>query len=419
MRAGIAFLSILLAGVSGCETLNSDGGTGSLSQYQGTYQFPDGSIVTGGRLDESGQSTLLYIDPADGEPAGIFSTGRSPFQGIFGARASIEFEAEGEILYWRLPSGAVHRAERLSQPDTRAATFSNGEVALSGTLHLPHAAKHPIPAIVLAHGSGPANRHAGPWITFFVNEGYAVLSFDKRGEGGSSGDWRESTYIDLAEDTVAAAAWLARQNEIDARRIGLKTSSQSGWYGPLAVERSDNLSFLIQRAAPAVNIGVGTAHEIAEEMRADQVPENQIDAAIAFWEELHLLARDGASLGEANRRFDAIRDQPWFEAMFSDRDTIEADWWRIHGINMRLEPAATAATLDEPVLWFLAELDENVPYAASVAALRRAQESKDNLSVVTVKGARHSFLVTGANGQLRYTDQYWSRMADWLSDIAR
>lgn len=419
MRADIAFVSLLLAVASGCATLNPDGDTGSLRQYQGTYRFQDGSVVTGGRLDESGQSNLIYIDPADGDPAGIFSTSKSPFKGIFGTQASIEFEADGETLYWRMPSGAVHRAERVSQPVTRPATFSNGEVSLSGTLHLPGTRSRPFPAVVLAHGSGPANRHAGPWITFFVNEGYAVLSFDKRGEGGSSGDWRESTYIDLAEDTVAAAAWLARQDEIDASRIGLKTSSQSGWYGPLAVERSDNLSYLIQRAAPAVNIGAGTAHEIAEELRADQLPEDQIEAAIAFWEELHLLARDGASLREANRRFDAIRDEPWFEAMFSGWDAIEADWWRIHGINMQLEPAVTTATLDEPVLWFLAELDENVPYAASIAALRRAHQSKDDLTVVTVRGARHSFLVTGANGQLRYTDQYWSRMADWLSEIAR
>ena len=64
-------------------------------------------------------------------------------------------------------------------------TFQNGDVTLAGTLDLP-AGKGPFPAIVTVHGSSPLTPHNifNLYIShYFVQQGYAVLRYDKRGTG--------------------------------------------------------------------------------------------------------------------------------------------------------------------------------------------------------------------------------------------
>ena len=72
-------------------------------------------------------------------------------------------------------------------------SFRNGPVTLSGTLLLPES-RGPHPAIVLAHGSGAQDRNGYlANIRFMADHlarhGIAVLTFDKRGSGRSTGDW--------------------------------------------------------------------------------------------------------------------------------------------------------------------------------------------------------------------------------------
>ena len=71
---------------------------------------------------------------------------------------------------------------------------------LTGTLIAP-VTRGTHPAIVLVHGSGAENRaYMLPWARFLIRHGIAVLGYDKRGVGGSTGDWTAATYEDLAGD---------------------------------------------------------------------------------------------------------------------------------------------------------------------------------------------------------------------------
>jgi pimeloyl-ACP methyl ester carboxylesterase len=63
----------------------------------------------------------------------------------------------------------------------------SGDTSLAGTFIAP-ATPGPYPAVVLLHGSGPLTRHSfGPWPRFFNSLGMAVLVYDKRGTGASTG----------------------------------------------------------------------------------------------------------------------------------------------------------------------------------------------------------------------------------------
>jgi uncharacterized protein len=130
--------------------------------------------------------------------------------------------------------------EPTAEPKTREIeiTFQSGDVTLAGALLLPEGSV-PVPAIVLTHGSGRATRDEGrPFAERFVHDGLAALIFDKRGCGASGGSWTEASLDDLADDAIAAAAFLKSRSRVDGSRIGIWGVSQAGWVIPHAIARS-------------------------------------------------------------------------------------------------------------------------------------------------------------------------------------
>jgi uncharacterized protein len=125
-------------------------------------------------------------------------------------------------------------------------TFRSGDVTLAGTLLLPESSE-PVPAIVLTHGSGPATRdRSRPFAERFVHDGLAALIFDKRGCGASGGSWTEASLDDLADDAIAAVAFLKSRSTVDGMRIGIWGVSQAGWVIPHAIARSpDTFAFCV------------------------------------------------------------------------------------------------------------------------------------------------------------------------------
>ncbi|WP_158850806.1 alpha/beta hydrolase family protein [Saccharothrix deserti] len=102
-------------------------------------------------------------------------------------------------------------------------TFTIAGVVLAGSLTLPDRGA-PVPGVVMVGGAGPSDRDNGthfPAIRrHLVDAGIAVLSYDKRGVGGSSGDWLDATMDDLASDAAAALDFLPRPPG-DADRRGV------------------------------------------------------------------------------------------------------------------------------------------------------------------------------------------------------
>lgn len=118
--------------------------------------------------------------------------------------------------------------------------FYSGRTKLVGRLTLPEGGG-PFPAIVYTGwGSGKTTRRQfNP--NYMRRAGLAVFSYDKRGGGDSegvfveaglyTGEWR---LPQLADDALAAVAFLQGLEEINPDQIGLMGESQNGWTIPLA-----------------------------------------------------------------------------------------------------------------------------------------------------------------------------------------
>jgi uncharacterized protein len=108
--------------------------------------------------------------------------------------------------------------------------FHSGPAVLAGSLTMPDAGSGPWPAIVQGPGwMGLAAANAyKPYHEALLAAGFAVLAFDYRGFGDSTGD---ATYLDpmtQVADWRAAVTYLETRPEIDARRIGAFGSGGTG-----------------------------------------------------------------------------------------------------------------------------------------------------------------------------------------------
>ena len=97
--------------------------------------------------------------------------------------------------------------------------------------------------------------------------GIAVLRYDERGVGASSGEFAGATSADLATDVEAAIDRLKRRKDVDATRIILAGHSEGGLLAPMIASRRDDVAGVILLAPPGVNgakIAVNQSRLIAE-----------------------------------------------------------------------------------------------------------------------------------------------------------
>jgi fermentation-respiration switch protein FrsA (DUF1100 family) len=118
---------------------------------------------------------------------------------------------------------------------TRVVHFYSEGSRLEGDYFLPAGIKpgERRPGIVLCHGySGIRSLILPDYAKRFTAAGYAVLSFDYRGYGGSEGPKWRLMALEQVDDIRNAITWLEAQPEIDVERIGVWGTSNGGAHAP-------------------------------------------------------------------------------------------------------------------------------------------------------------------------------------------
>lgn len=143
----------------------------------------------------------------------------------------------------------------------REIKFSNtqAEIELSGTLSIPEG-KGPFPALVLISGSGPQDRDETilghkPFAViadFLTRKGYAVLRYDDRGVGSSTGQFKGATTQDFASDANSAWKYLNDLPEVDKTKIGVIGHSEGGIVAAMLASTNRNCAFVVSMAGPGI-----------------------------------------------------------------------------------------------------------------------------------------------------------------------
>ncbi len=136
---------------------------------------------------------------------------------------------------------------------------TKANITLAGTFTRPKGNKK-YPVVILISGSGRHDRDGSipthkPFLVlsdFLTHKGIAVLRFDDRGFGASTGDFSKATTADFAEDVLSAVSYLKSRKDIDAKHIGLIGHSEGGIIAPMVANRTKDVSFIVTLAATGI-----------------------------------------------------------------------------------------------------------------------------------------------------------------------
>lgn len=128
--------------------------------------------------------------------------------------------------------------------------IASGQVKLAASFQSP-TGNGPFPAVAIIAGSGPQHRNAFRELTgSLIGRGIAVLSYDKRGCGQSTGDLSAATLGELTDDASAVTAYLETRKDVDRKRIALIGMSQGGLIAPAVAAQRADVAAIVLLGAP-------------------------------------------------------------------------------------------------------------------------------------------------------------------------
>ncbi len=283
----------------------------------------------------------------------------------------------------------------------RDVRFENpaGHNQLAGTLSVP-GEKGPFPAIVLISGTGHNTRDEDVWghKVFFVladalsRQGIAVLRYDKRGTGGSTGDYDAATTLDFTSDAEAAVTWLKTQPGIDPHRVGVLGHSEGGIIAPAVAAEYKSVAFVVMIAGPAIRGDKLFVLQSAMTATTYGASDGYIAKRKIFDQELYDSIISAPSDAVALERAKAIVAQGVAEKVVdaNEAKTLAEDdtrpWERYF---LAYDPARTLTSLKVPVLALNGSLDVQVPAKEDLAAAREALKGNPNATVIELPGMNH------------------------------
>lgn len=136
----------------------------------------------------------------------------------------------------------------------------NTNLTYGATLTIPQNKKK-YPLAILISGTGQHDRDytymGRQFFTVLADElarkGIASLRVDDRGIGKTTGDFKESTTGDFADDVDAQIAYLKSDKNIDASHIGLIGHSEGGMIASIVSSRNKNVKFMVSLSGVGVS----------------------------------------------------------------------------------------------------------------------------------------------------------------------
>jgi pimeloyl-ACP methyl ester carboxylesterase len=254
----------------------------------------------------------------------------------------------------------------------------------------------PFPAVVMISGSGPQNRDEtieGHRLflviaDYLTRRGIAVLRYEKRGVGRSTGSYTTATQQDFASDAQAAFEWLRRQPDIDKSRVGLIGHSEGAEIAPIVARDDPNVAFTVLLSAPAESgaetiasqakaIALASGVPIATAAKNDAL-ERRILAAVAAAPDAasaksaaeKLMLEAGVPRGQAEAQATQV-GSPWFRAFLND------------------DPLPALRALRVPTLVIAGAKDLQVLPARNLPLIRKALASNKRSKIIELPGLNH------------------------------
>ena len=210
----------------------------------------------------------------------------------------------------------------------------NADATLRGTLTLP-SGPGPMPAMVIAHGASFGLRGSPVYdelADLLLREGVAVLRYDRRGEGKSTGRGDDASPRGPGPDDLLACVRTLRHHAgIRSDRVGLWGISQGSWLGRLSAPRPRRSGAsrghrgglgLRARGRPSGGTAIATTMRGLPGTTTWRVGGGAGTARRGRWAD----GRTGLyDTGEAQAVIDSVKGEPWFPLAYLANDLDEED----------------------------------------------------------------------------------------------
>lgn len=334
-----------------------------------------------------------------------------------------------------------------SGPVTKPVSFFSGGINLSGELTLP-SEKGLFPGIVLFSGSGPHDRDGStksipgyrPFAVIaehLAEKGYAVLRYDDRGIGESTGDYLSAVEDDFISDAESAVRFLLSQKEIDSRNVGVLGHSEGALIAAQVASQIPEVAFVISLAGGAVDGKSLLLQQARRQAEAEGMSSEEVDR----------------TLDEQSRIFDLVSANDWrqltevvaqsilkrLESLPSEKTARLGDLKKF--AQKRAEQSVHTfkhpryqyllnhnfgtdwEEVSVPVLALYGELDVHCDADQNMAAMQRifAESGNSDLTIELIPEANHLFLKAKTGGMREYTSLskdfapgFLDLISDWL-----
>jgi dipeptidyl aminopeptidase/acylaminoacyl peptidase len=289
---------------------------------------------------------------------------------------------------WHVAAGPEATSEEIR--------FSNGSAHLVGTLYLPTNGDH-LPAVVALHSAVAATRDSGLYRHLrdgLPAMGFAVLIYDRRGSGESSGDRRSSDFEALADDAIAGQHVLAKHPRIDPKKIGFWGLSQGGWLAVLAAGRSPDAAFAISISAPLVNadeqMRFAMSNLLAVRGYGQSDVRDMLEARKAWTDYLHKTNSQEAAVNALRN----VETKPWFSLVYLPKASQLSSDSENEAARREFDddPVSAVRKTKVPLLFLYGDSDPWVPVAKSLERLQSLRGDLPNIEYAVIRNANHEMM---------------------------
>ena len=334
-------------------------------------------------------------------------------------------------VFITIPTLFALAADEVVPHDTERIVFESGHFKVVGELRIPKGeGKYPL--VVMVHGDGPAR------MTYFyilkksiLRAGYATMMWDKPGTGQSTGKFSQKCLkTERAQILVDALNHIKSHPRIDAGRIGVWGISQAGVVIPMALEKTDDISFMIMVGCMGENGIHQSAYQIRRQLQFAGLSEEEARQAKNHFIQIFYAKTFEQYIEHAKPLYDnpVQRKLGFVSALWDETN------WKPHSPDEEgfYDPMDVIEKVTIPVLVFFGEKDTQVDPIQGIDAWKKAltKAGNKNFRVELIPGADHDIILSetgsmeersrrSAKDWQNYAPEYLEIMEDWLKKLSK
>ena len=292
------------------------------------------------------------------------------------------------------------------------------KIKISATLTLPEKGKI-FSAVILIPAAGKYNRDEESFghkpfkviADYLTQNGIAVLRYDSRGVGSSTGNYETASAADFENDVIAGINFLKSKKMIDSKEIGLIGQDEGGIIASLVARKIKSVAFIVLMASPGIPCDSLLIEQSAVIAKLEGAPDAQINNSLMLnrvlykiikstpdssltYQKLHLAYIDyynnlKESKSNLEKTFDMqskVLLNPWFRFFIS------------------YDPAKSLEKVKCPVLAINGDKDVQVPSKENLEKISNALKhgGNKNYKIVELPGLNHLFQTAKTGSPLEY-----------------